>query len=97
MFINACLLLAINEQYIFFQDARHLMLPWVVVTILMVIVDTAALIYECVISVSLGEGGGEGGGGREGMEGREGGRGRGGRGVGGRGGDLENHGWLLLY
>ncbi len=42
-----------TDIIIYLQDARHLMLPWVVVTIVMVAVDTAALIYECVISVSL--------------------------------------------
>ena len=30
------------------QDSRHFMLPWVAVTILMIVTDTAALIYECI-------------------------------------------------
>jgi len=31
------------------KDSRFFMLPWVVITILMVVMDTAALIFDCVI------------------------------------------------
>ena len=30
-----------------------MLIPWVIVTIIMVGVDTAAIIYECIISVSF--------------------------------------------